>query len=105
MKKYYLIKNNAEVHTDKCRMPYRGITTEQEDQEPVILEKFDTEKSALDELKKMTSSAVKRYWTVPFWAIEEFYVQEMLMDDDEPELSNIIAFAKNEKIFYRNQWI
>jgi len=101
MKKYYLIKNSAEIHMDKCRKPYMGITTEQEDQEPVVLEKFDTEKAALDELKKNTSSAEKRYWTVPFWIIDEYYVQEMLMDDDDEdeeyiESGNVLEFARME---------
>jgi len=101
MKKYYLIKNNAEIHMNKCRIPYRGITTEQEDQESIVLEKFDTEKEALNELKKMTSSAEKRYWTVPFWDIEEFYVQEMLIDEDDEdeeyiESGDVLEFARME---------
>lgn len=81
MKKYEIRKNAAELKT-KTDIKH-GATLSQSDQDPVILESYDTKKEALGALKKYKSTFQKMDgYGAPYYVFEEIYVEENTYDSD-----------------------
>ncbi len=84
MKKYEIIKNTIEITKDRKSEVQAGITLTGRDQEPEIIDSFDTLEEAKESLKHYRSdiSEVTTCSKISYIAVEEFYIEESEYDED-----------------------
>lgn len=79
MKKVYEIRENG----CECKRYYEGVTLDQDDQDPKILETFDNLEDALQALKNYKSTHyLYRVPAGPFYGVTEIYVEEAIYDEE-----------------------
>ena len=90
MKKYEIIENTREVkHAEDIK---EGCTLDQQDQEPVVLESYDTLDEAKEMLKTYDSFAKDMSG---YWLVTEYYIEENDYDEDGEWVSggDVVEFS------------
>lgn len=97
MMKYEIKKNNGQFREENEAV--EGCTLQQRDQEPEVLEVFDTLEEAREALKKYKGSAKYVRDVVPFYQVTEFYIEQNEYDEDGEWISggDIWDFAEREE--------
>lgn len=97
MKKYEIKRNTAELN--KKSEVREGVTIEQDNQDPEVLESFDTIEEARKTLKNYKSSCEKvEGYHAAFYRVTEIYIEENVYDEDDEWIDggDVWAFAENE---------
>ena len=95
--KYEIKKNNGQFREENEAV--EGRTLQQRDQEPEVLEVFDTLEEAREALKKYKGSVEHVRNVVPFYPVTEFYIEQNEYDENREWISggDVWDFAEREE--------
>lgn len=78
--KYEIKKNNGQFREENEAV--ESCTLQQRNQEPEVLEVFDTLEEAREALKKYKGSVEHVRNIIPFYSVTEFYIEQNEYDED-----------------------
>lgn len=101
MKKYELRKNTREISYKERNEITEGCTLNQMDQEPEIIESFDSKEEALKKLENKESEICQLSGGAgAYYSVTEYYVEENEYDEDGEwvEGGDVYGFSKMPEI-------